>query len=320
MDQDTNTAETSDPGPDLSPARRPRPPRIAPLGGSKWAPLFAGARQAPVAPRRLDLHAPGYLNADGSAASSAPETAPIELAAAMGLPTGGVLPLGTLLTDILPAVVMAAQALPALQLAGPTPTAAEAGLLDALGLAGAFVALDGPARAERLLVPGAIPAHEAPTDAAALTLLARLRPPAQPGAPAGLALLPQPGQRFSLRNQASVSAWLRARRIAILDPDGGDYAPLAAQLGAATLVLIAEPAQAGLLALCQPGTRVVEIAPEGWARARIRTLCAALDLPWRLFLGAAPTYPVSTALPFGAPTAMAFELSIAALNKALSLL
>jgi len=320
MDQDNPLAETSYEGPDPQVLRRPRPARIAPLGGSKWAPFFAGARAAPVAPRALELLEPGYLNADGTPAATPPEAAETALAAAMGVPTGGAVPLGTLLTDILPAFAAAAPALPGVQLAGPAPSPAEAGLLAALGLSDAFVALPGPARAERLLVPAAPTPHAAPTDAAAMALLARLRPPAQPGAPAGLAILPHPGQRFSLRNQASVAAWLRARRIAVLDPDASDYAALAAQLGAATLVLIAEPAQAGLLALCQPGTRIVEIAAEGWAGARTRTLCAALDLPWWLFLGAPPSYPLSTALPFGAPTPMAFELSIAALNKALSLL
>jgi hypothetical protein len=166
----------------------------------------------------------------------------------------------------------------------------------------------------------ALPAHLAPVDDDALALLARLRPPAQPGAPSGLAILPRPGHRFSLRNQASVTAWLRARRIAVLDPDHTDFAQTAALLNAATLVLIAEPAQAGLLALCQPQTRVVELAAEGWAGARTRTLCAALGLDWRLFLGSAPAYPVLAPLPFGAPAPMAFEISIALLNKALSLL
>lgn len=317
MDQNQPIAET-----DVTDAlpRRPRSPRVKPFGGSKWAALFAGPRAAPLAPRSVQAQAPGYLQADGTIAGGVPEDAMPGGECVFWLPTGHHVPLGSLLTDILPSWRAAARDLPELPLSGPAPSAAEAGLLAALDLQDRFLTVTAPCRFERLLAAAPLPPYVAPADDDALALMARLRPPAQPGAPAGVAILPRGTQRFWLRNQSSVAAWLRARRISVLDPDHDDFSHTAALLSAATLVLLADPGQAGLLAFCQPQTRIVELAPEGWAGARTRTLCAALGLTWRLFLGGPPTYPVSAPLPFGAPAPMAYELSILLLNKALSLL
>ncbi len=321
MDQNNPLARTDATGPDpAAPPRRPRPPRVAPFGGSKWAAFFAGPREAPLAARALHWFEPGYVNADGTIADDVPEAAAAGGEAAFWAPTGEHMPLGALLTDILPAWLAAQRDLPDVALTGPALSTAEAALLTALDLHDRFLTIEAPTRFARLAAAEPLPAHLAPADADALALLERLRPPTQPGAPAGLAILPRPGHRFSLRNQASVTAWLRARRIAVLDPDHNEFSHTAALLSAATLVLIAEPAQAGLLAFCQPETRIVELAAEGWAGARTRTLCAALGLNWRLFLGGAPTYPITAPLPFGAPAPMAFEISIGLLNKALSLL
>ncbi len=302
------------------PARRPRPPRVAPFGGSKWAAFFAGPREAPLARRPLQSQEPGYLQVDGTIAGGVPEAAVAGGDAVFWMPTGNHMALGRLLTDILPAWRAASRDLPALPLSGPALSTAEAGLLAALDLQDRFLTMTTPCRFERLIAAETLPAHLAPADPDALALMERLRPPAQPGAPAGVAILPRGTHRFWLRNQSSVAAWLRARRIAVIDPDHDEFSHTASLLSAATLVLLAEPAQAGLLAFCQPQTRIVELAPEGWAGASTRTLCAALDLNWRLFLGGPPTYPLSAPLPFGAPAPMAYELSILLLNKALSLL
>jgi hypothetical protein len=316
----TDTSDTSAPAPPV-PTPRLRPPRFAPFGGTKWALMFAGTRESGIAVPSVHTRA-AYLDSTGTLMTAerdpAAGTDPTGPADAFWLQGGGSVPLGTLLSDRLPAWLVAAQQATDLPLTGPALSEAETGLLTALQIADRHLPPGAAHRFETLLVPDAIADHLAPAGAAALALMRRLRPPVAPGAPATVAILPAAGPRFTLRNRATVAAWLRARRATLLAPDVTPFTTTADALGAATLVIIAEPAQAGLLALCQPGTRIVEIAAEGWAGARTRTLCAALDLRWRLFLGGPPTYPLNAPLPFGAPTPMAYEISIARLNKALS--
>jgi hypothetical protein len=149
-------------------------------------------------------------------------------------------------------------------------------------------------------------------------MMGRLRAEVAAQVPFAVAVLPGPAkQRFGLSNRASLSAWLRARRFMLLAPEADDFAATAAALGRANLVVMADAADAGLLGLCQPGCKVLEIAPEGWATGKIRAFCGVLGLRWELFLAGAPSYPLTRRLSFGAAAAMAYEVPIAALAQVL---
>jgi hypothetical protein len=126
-----------------------------------------------------------------------------------------------------------------------------------------------------------------------------------------IAILPvRQFERFCLTNRASLTAWLRARHFTILEPETARLPDTLERLAAASLVLLADPRQAGLLGLCHPGTRVIEVAPEGWLSATAHYYCTVFGLDWRPFLASPPCYPLRGALPFGSLVPCSYEVSI----------
>ncbi len=153
-----------------------------------------------------------------------------------------------------------------------------------------------------------------------LEMLKRLRAAAAATVPCSVAMLPTAPQRFTLNNCASLSGFLRARRFTLVAPESTPSTATAALLARATLVLLADPGDAGLLGLCPPGTKVLEIAPEGWTTSHTRALCAALGLNWHLFLATPLSYPLLGTLPFGARTPLSYEVPLGALGQTLAAL
>jgi hypothetical protein len=142
------------------------------------------------------------------------------------------------------------------------------------------------------------------------TVADRLRQP-PPASGAAIAVLPvRQFERFGLVNRASLTAWLRAKRFTVVEPERLKLAELLAVFAAAPAVLLADPRQVGLVGLCHPGTRILEIAPEGWLGSAGHYLSTLFGLVWRPFLAAPPSYPLRGALPFGSLVPCSYEISI----------
>jgi hypothetical protein len=300
--------------------RRPARRRTPFFGGSKQARFFMGPEAVRIAEAGLALRENGVCQADGTV-GPASLACDADDATAGALPAGWAMALGGFCSGALGAVLASSAQIPGLRLAGPAPTPAQAAILARLGLGDAHLPLTAPRRFARLLFCAALPAAAVPAGPTYLALMARLRDPPAATVPFAAAILPPPtGRRQALRNRASLAGWLRARRVRLLNPDDEDFAALAAALARTTLLIIADPAQAGLLGLCPKGTKILEIAPEGWAGPAIRGFAAALGLDWSLFLGSALSYPLSSPLPFGAATALAYDVPIATFSHAMSVI
>jgi hypothetical protein len=136
-----------------------------------------------------------------------------------------------------------------------------------------------------------------------------------------VAILPaRETERFALTNRASLTAWLRARKITIIEPETMQLGALADCLAAAGTVVLADPEQSGLLALCSPGAKILEIAPEGWLGVQARWLAEIFGLRWTAFFASAPGYPLLGELPFGALVPLSYDVPIRALGKTLDTL
>jgi hypothetical protein len=136
-----------------------------------------------------------------------------------------------------------------------------------------------------------------------------------------IAILPmRETERFSLANRASLNAWLRAKKVTVIDPASMALKTFSDTIAAASVVMLADPEQAGLLGLCSPGAKILEIAPEGWLGADARCVAAIFDLAYTPFLATAPSYPLLGSIPFGARVPLAYEIPIRALARTLDAL
>ncbi len=263
----------------------------APLGGSAWAKFFTGPKNVPICDFTPDAHADAICLPDGTV-SLTDIPADTQPGPALVLPAGPDIPLAAFLGTSLPAVMLAQTKWRVSQLVGPKPTQAQAAAMARCGLAGHRV-LDRPTRFALLLTLPETSEHAAPVGPEFMALMARLREQVESYVPFTLAILPpESGRKFTLRNRGSLLAWLRAREIALLTPESSPFEDTATLMAQATRVLMVDSRQAGLLGLCRPGTKVLEVAPEGWASGRARALCEALDLPWRIFLATPPREPL----------------------------
>jgi hypothetical protein len=193
-----------------------------------------------------------------------------------------------------------------------SPRQAEA--LRKLGAAQGYVTLEVPVRFRSVTSqpPGA---HALAAGPHLRALADRLRSPATPQTQRLAILPPRETERFSLTNRASLIAWLRAKKINVIEPEAMKLDALANALAAAALVILADPEQAGLVSLCGPEAKILEIAPEGWLGANTRWFCQVFGLQWTAFLANPPAYPLLTAIPFGARVPLSYEIPIRALAK-----
>ncbi len=288
-----------------------RLPPVAPHGGSKWARHFAGPDRVTVArPGTITLR-DASIGPDGIAA--APPDGEIQEQTVFALPAGAAVSLGQFLTG--PLNIALALPPPSPTLCGPALTPRQTEILARIGRLRDYTPLAGP-RAFRNVIAAVETKHAVPGDhIRPLTDRLRAGQAAKTGA---IAILPvREKERFCLANRASLAAWLRARRITVIDPEALRLTELLDSLAAAPLVLLADPSQSGLLALCHPGTKILEIAPEGWLGAQARHLCAMFGLAWTPFLATPPSYRLEGALPFGSLVPCSYEVPIRALAETL---
>ena len=262
--------------------------------------MYAGPRAITVRGREIIAHSNATCLPDGGigleeAASPPAHETVFPLAAGPGVA------LGNFCATALPGILAALPFWPGSRVVGAAPTPAQHSVLARLGLARTYRVLAEPEAFATVLAARAASAYAAPADGDYLSLMAALRDPPSANVPAPVAILPAASgqKRFTLRNRASLAARVRARHFTLLEPDTEDFAQTAAILAQATLVLLAEPGQAGLLGLCPPETQVLEIAPEGWAGAKTRALCDALGLRWNLFLADPPPTRCCARCPWG---------------------
>jgi hypothetical protein len=294
--------------------------RIVPYGGSRWGRFFAGPKTGEMRDYEITRHQNAVCLPDGTVRADAGGLA-VEDAAVFALAAGPAVTLGRFLTAALPGIAAALPDYPAAALAGAALTPAQRGVLARLGLVERYLPLGGPQGFAQVLSCGRLPERAAPVAERILPLMARLRAPAAMRVPCTVAVLPaMSGQRFALRNRASLSAWLRARRVVLLAPESEPFEDTAALLARATHVLLADARDAGLLGLCAPGAKVLEVAPEGWASGRVRALSEVFGLRWSLFLATPPSYALLRPPPFGAGAPLSYEIPIPALGQALSTL
>jgi len=264
------------------------------------------------------LHVNALCLPDGTIATAPPDAGALQdvfADTAFPLAAGPAIPLGQFLTAQLPGILPQRATWETGRVACAPPTPVQREVLRRLGLLDNHVSLTQPVRFR--LAVGQAAATPGPGEAV-LDLFAKLR--AVPnGAGKRLAILPpRDREHFTLRNRASLTAWLRARRITLIDPDALGFDALAATLADASVLILTDPAQAGLIGLCGATTKILEAAPEGFAGAAARALCGALGLDWALLLGTPPSYPLLQPLAFGARVPLAYEIPISGLNAILT--
>jgi hypothetical protein len=198
------------------------------------------------------------------------------------------------------------------RLCGPPLSPAQSQIIHLLGQNN-YITLSAPTRFARLAHFESVrrPPHFIKPMAEAL------RDPG-PASETRLAILPQhASEAFTLANRASLSAWARAKRFSLIDPDAMNFDALKAALAAAGTIMMADQRQAGLLALCQPRAKIIDIAPAGWRSATGQYLCKLFDLAWLPCVAGPPSYKLLTPLPFGARVPLSYEVPINDLAKLL---
>ncbi len=315
--QDSDAGESTGPGSAALPVQPAMIGRV--YGGSKWAHLFHGSRRREPRETETLLHLNALCMPDGSIADIGDTADPADVFADTAFPlrAGPGVPLGAFLTGALPGIVAQRMSWENGRVACTTPTSQQRDILRRLGLLDGYVALASPVRFQLAVMQAGTPPHPAPANEATLALFAALRAPAAT-ATKRFAILPnREREMFTLRNRASLTAWLRARRIAVLDPDKLSFDGTAAALAEASLLILADPTQAGLIGLCGSSAKVLEITPEGWTDTLARGLCEALSLNWSLLLASAPSYPLLQPLAFGVRVPLSYEVPISVLHHAL---
>jgi hypothetical protein len=288
---------------------------VAPLGGSKWGASFAGPR---LARRRRAVGAVwqnATIHPDGRVVAAAPDFGAIRNEAVIAVPAGEALSLGQFLLGPLTMATPGPQPDKKLALCGAPLTPRQTDVLARLGRLRTYIPIDKPQTFREVisvpLEPGTVPGPEI------CPLAESLRAPPTPRSGA-VAILPRrTAEKFCLTNRASLTAWLRAKKIAIIEPESLRLADLTTALACAALVLLADPLQAGLLGLCHPGAKILEIAPEGWLGPEARCLSVLFGLDWTPFLAGPPRYPLQGGLPFGSLVPCSYEIPIRDLARAL---
>jgi len=280
------------------------------LGGARWARRYAGPRRVRLASIAWRQAAGAVVHPDGQVAEDDAVLAEQD-AAVLALPAGRAVTAGQFLTGPLAAAYAAKLTLP---LCGAPLSPRQTDILAKLGLLRGYIALSAPRRFTSVTAPATAAGAPGPF---AKRLAEFLRAPPS-GAKIRAAILPRrETETFCLANRASLTAWLRAKQFTVIDPETTRLTELLSLLGNAAFLILADPTQAGLLGLCAPGTRIQEIAPEGWLGADARVMSAHFGLDWSAFLATPPAYPLQGPLPFGSLVPCSYEVPIRDLAKAL---
>jgi hypothetical protein len=299
------------PGDSVSPpplVRATLPP-FTPRGGSKWGHRFGWAKIVTVSGADVLRWEPATVHPDGTVTEGGPATETRD-EIVFSLAAGEKISLGRFLTGGLACVPEGAVC------GGAALTPSQAEVMRRLGFFAGYITLSAPARFRAVLaaaaadVPG--PHIKGIAD--------RLRRKTPISGTAVAILPPRETEKFALTNRASLTAWLRARKITVIDPETMNLDALAECLAAAGIVVLADSEQSGLLGLCSPGAKILEIAPEGWLGVQARWLAEIFGLRWTAFFASAPGYPVVGELPFGALVPLSYDVPIRALGKTLDTL
>ncbi len=256
----------------------------------------------------------------------------VTLAMAAPIAAGGTLPLGRFLTEGLAIALLQRDGLGAVPLVGAEPTPVQRAALEALELARGYTVIEQPTRVRRMVVTRrepegvgvrAKPAHADRFMRVAIEALRFAVEPFEISAQVALRRRVPPAD-FVVANRLSFDRWLASMGVASLDAEAmqiGDKAlglfDLAAALAGARAVVIDDPAQAGLLGFCDPGTQIIEVAIEGWTDPRIAAMCRIFALDWQVVLCAAPAYSLSQPVPLGSASLLRTEIDIAGVAVAL---
>jgi hypothetical protein len=289
-------------------------PRVSPLGTGKRSAFYGRPSSVRVGPAAIASIENGEIFPDGrvAAASGADDVADLIL---YTLPAGPTVCVGEFIAGPLNELL---KINPQPIIGGVPLSARQTDVLARLGRLRNYVTVTSARRFHRVM---AATQGRSSLPASSLREIADRLRAAKADSGGRIAILPvRQYERFCLTNRASLTAWLRARRFTILEPETTRLPELADQFAAASLVLLADPRQAGLLGLCHPGAQIIEIAPEGWLSAAAHYYCTVFGLDWRPFLAAPPSYPLRGALPFGSLVPCSYEISIRDLAGALDAL
>jgi hypothetical protein len=285
-------------------------PPAQPLGGTRWSRRYAAPRRARLTGitwRRVAnavVHPDGHVAEDDAALTE-------QDAAVLPLPAGGAVTIGQFLTGPVAAAYQAGLTLP---FCGAPLSPRQTDILAKLGFLRGYIALAAPRRFTSVTAPEMSAGAPGPFTK---PLAEFLRAP-EAAAKIRAAILPRrETEKFCLTNRASLTAWLRAKQVAVIDPETTRLSDLQSLLASASLVILADPAQSGLLGLCAAGTKILEIAPEGWLGLDARVMSAHFGLDWQPFLAAPPSYPLQGPLPFGSLVPCSYDVPIRELAKVL---
>jgi hypothetical protein len=282
---------------------------FTPRGGSKWSHRFGWAKTVTVSGAEISrleaavVHPDGTVKQDGAVPEMRDEIV-------FTLAAGEHVSLGRFLSGGLACVPSGTVC------CGAALTARQAEVMRRLGFFSGYVTLAAPARFRTVLAAAAADVPGPHIKGVADRLRSKT-----PMTDAAVAILQaRETERFALTNRASLTAWLRARRIKVIEPETMKLDALAECLAAAGTVVLADPEQSGLLGLCSAGAKILEIAPEGWLGVQARWLAEMFGLRWTAFLAAAPGYSLLGDLPFGALVPLSYDVPIRALGKTLDTL
>jgi hypothetical protein len=285
-------------------------PPVQPEGGSKWARFYAGPRTATLATVEFLQVANAVVHPNGRVAQDDPAVVEDD-AAVFALLAGRAVTIGQFLTGPLAAAYEAKrQAI----FCGASLSPRQTEVMAKLGFLRGYVALNAARRFSEVTTAAFTQGAPGPY-VRKLADSVRGRPA---GEPMRLAILPRrEGEKFCLTNRASLTAWLRAKQVCVIEPETTRLSELQSLLARASLVILADPSQSGLLGLCAPGAKILEIAPEGWLGVDGRVMATLFGLEWSAFLAAPPSYPLQGALPFGSLVPCSYEVPIRDLAKVL---
>lgn len=302
-------------------------------------PPFGGQRRARSAGLATEVHEPGLVvpspfavKAFDPATQPNAEYADAPIATAAPIAVGSAIPLGRFLTEGLAIALLQRDVIGVVPLIGAAPTPVQRAALDALNLARDFIVIDRPTRLRRMIVTkretGVIDGRAPPVHADRFMRVAieALRFAVEPYEISARVALRrrEPIADYVVANRLSFDSWLASMGVVTIDPTAMRIGAsdlglldLAAALAGARCVVIDDASQAGLLGFCDPGTKVVEVAVDGWTDPRIAAMCRVFALDWRVVLCAAPAYSVSKPVPLGSTSLLRTEIDIAGVALAL---
>jgi hypothetical protein len=302
-------------------------------------PPFGGQRLARSAGLVTEVYEAGLVEPEPFTTRlfdpNAPENVDwIDASVAMAAPiaSGATIPLGRFLTEGLAIALLQRDVIGMVPLIGAALTPAQRAAMEALDLATHFKVIDRPTRLRRMIVTeretGIHQGRPAPLHADRFMRVAieALRFDVEPyEISAQIALRRhEPLSEYAIANRLSFDSWLGSMGVVTIDAalmriggcDSG-LLDLAAAMAGARRVVIDDPDQAGLLGFCDPGTKVVEIAVDGWANPRIAAMCRIFALEWCVVLCPAPVYSISQPVPLGSKSLLRTEIDIAGVAMAL---